>query len=343
MLEKPNFPDDHIRDCLHRAYDLTITDLTFLPLGADTHTAVYQAIDTTARAYFVKLRRGAFDATTVLVPKLLAEHGVPHLIAPIPTRHQTPYANLPPYTLTVTPYIEGQDGYQVPMSAAHWVALGAMLRGLHRAKLPTNLLARIPRESYRPDWREMVLGLLTLVYTRPPADAVAEAMATLLHEQRQTIITLVRRADILAEVLRESPPPEVVCHGDLHAGNVLITPDGELYVVDWDTLVLAPKERDLMFVGGALGYRGHSPAQEIALFYQGYGAVAVDAVALAYYRYERIVQDIAAYGESILLAPNGGHDRANGLRQLRSQFTPDSVIANALATDALLPDHLRGL
>lgn len=343
MLEKPNLPDDRIRDCLHRAYALSITDLAFLPLGADTHTAVYRAQDTTARPYFIKLRRGAFDATTVQVPKHLADQGVPHLIAPLPNHQQAVYTALPPYTLTVAPFIEGQDGYSVPMEASHWAALGATLRGLHHATLPANLVARIPHERYSSYFRELVLGLLTLVATRPPVDAVAESMAALLQEQRETILTLVRRAEVLAQVLLNEPRPEVVCHGDLHAGNVLITPAGDLYVVDWDTLVLAPKERDLMFIGGAQGFQGQSATEEEALFYQSYGTVTIDSVALAYYRYERIVQDIAAYGETILLSPDGGDDRANGLRQLRSQFAPDAVIANAFATDVLLPSHLRAL
>jgi spectinomycin phosphotransferase len=40
----------------------------------------------------------------------------------------------------------------------------------------------------------------------------------------------------------------VVTHGEPHAGNVLRTPGGELLLVDWDTVGLAPPERDLWHV-----------------------------------------------------------------------------------------------
>jgi spectinomycin phosphotransferase len=48
--------------------------------------------------------------------------------------------------------------------------------------------------------------------------------------------------------------------------------DGFVYNVDWDHPNLAPKERDLMFIGGAQGFIGHAPQEEETLFYLGYGA-----------------------------------------------------------------------
>lgn len=32
-------------------------------------------------------------------------------------------------------------------------------------------------------------------------------------------------------------------------GNVLISKNGSIYIVDWDQPVMAPKELDLMFIG----------------------------------------------------------------------------------------------
>jgi spectinomycin phosphotransferase len=119
----------------------------------------------------------------------------------------------------------------------------------------------------------------------------------------------------------------------MHAGNFLIDANGGFYIIDWDTLVFAPKERDLMYVGGGLAGNWRSPGEEGNLFYQGYGQTQIDPIAVAYYRYERIIEDIAIYCESILLSDEGGEDREQSLEYLKSNYLPNCTIDIAMQTD----------
>jgi spectinomycin phosphotransferase len=340
MLEKPDIPDAHISDCLRTDYDLYITHIEFLPLGADRDTAVYRATVGDA-AYFVKLRRGNFDPTTVIMPRLLADQGVRQVIPPMPTCAGQLWARLDVFNVIVSPFVAGQDGYTVRLSDQQWIELGRALKGLHTAALPAHLIDAMPRETYSNHWRASVRRFQAQVAEARFADPVAAELAALMNQQRATINRLVQRAESLAEVLRVRSQPLVLCHADLHAGNVLIDARAHLYLVDWDTLIMAPVARDLMFVGGGLFANHRSPPAEEALFYQGYGPAEVDAVGLAYYRCERIVQDIAAYCEQILLDAVDGADRANGLRQFAGQFEPGQVIDLALQTEAALPPEFR--
>jgi spectinomycin phosphotransferase len=83
-----------------------------------------------------------------------------------------------------------------------------------------------------------------------------------------------------------------------------------------------------MFIGGGVGSAWYSPWEERA-FYQGYGQTQVDAVALAYYRFERIVEDIAEWGEQVLYGGLGEDDRARALQGLKRWFSPHDVVAMA--------------
>ena len=103
------------------------------------------------------------------------------------------------------------------------------------------------------------------------------------------------------------------------------TASGEL-AREFHTLIFAPKERDLMFIGGGLGDSGYPPPEEETLFYQGYGPPELDLRSLAYYRSERIVEDIAVYGEQILGSDDGGADRRQALDAVKSNFLPNGTI-----------------
>ena len=120
--------------------------------------------------------------------------------------------------------------------------------------------------------------------------------------------------------------------------NVLIDSDDALYIVDWDTALFAPKERDLMYAGGGQFSAKRTPQEEETLFYQGYGDTQVDPIALAYYRYERIVQDIAAFCEQLLSTNEGGDDREQALRYLMSNFRPGNVLEIAYMSDTTQSD-----
>jgi spectinomycin phosphotransferase len=122
MLEKPNLPDKKLVTCLHEAYGLKITQLTFLPLGADVNTAVYRA-DEGKTAYFVKLRRAAFDETSVTIPHFLSELGIHQIIAPIATRSLQLWTNVDSFTVILYPFVIGRDGFAAELSDQQWSGL----------------------------------------------------------------------------------------------------------------------------------------------------------------------------------------------------------------------------
>lgn len=72
---------------------------------------------------------------------------------------------------------------------------------------------------------------------------------------------------------------------------------------------------------------------EEALFYKGYSKTDVNKTILAYYRHERIVEDIALYGQDLLLAIAGGENRKEMYRHFMGMFAPRGVVDIAFETD----------
>ena len=173
------------------------------------------------------------------------------------------------------------------------------------------------------------------------SSAIEQELAAFWMARRAEIHHVLARADELGRRLQNRLSTFTLCHADIHTANLLIDSQGRLFVVDWDETLLAPKERDLMFiVGGAVGGELINARQE-ALFFAdvGYGATEIDPFALAYYRYEWVVQEMGDYGERVFLANDVGDetkcDAVLGFQQL---FQPGDVVEVAYASEKNLLD-----
>lgn len=323
MLEKPDIKDEFIISHLEEEYDLRVIELNFLPLGADEGSAVYRVVMDDGTAYFLKLRKG-FEEITVTVPLFLKSQGIQSVITPFETKSNQRWADFGDYKMILYPFIEGENGFDMELSDKHRKSLGTALKGIHTAQLPPELKRLIPQETFSSEWRESIKSFQAQVENKTFDDPTAAKLAEFMKSKRDQITSLVECAEQLASELMSKPLELVLCHTDIHGGNILIS-DDELYIVDWDNPILAPKERDLMFIGGGIDEIWRSERKE-AVFYEGYGKTEINLSALAYYRYERVIEDLAVICDQLLSTNEGGTDREQSYGWFTSNFDPGNTI-----------------
>lgn len=333
MLQKPDLQDDKIIATLQKTYGIQGITIAFLPLGADLRTAVYRVDSTDGTPYFVKLRKGDFNDIAVTLPHFLHQQGVEQIIAPLATNNGTLYTRLEEFKVMVYPFIEGGNGYEEALTEEQWMELGRAFKKIHTIPIPPEMKTRVPCETYTAKWRDIVKTYLAREDTDAYTDPLALKLFAFLAERREEILALVEQAAQLAQDLESHPRELVLCHADIHAGNVLAEQNGNFYIVDWDDPILAPRERDLMFFGAGLWGRWHTPQEEKTLFFRGYKDTEIDHTVLAYYRFERIVQDIAVDCSHILQIDADSEDRAQSLYYLTGNFNPNSTVALAYEAD----------
>ena len=337
MLDPPDLSDDRLTAAVEQHYGLHLTTLTFLPLGQDVRAWAYRAVSARGSTYFLKLRQGAINDAALRVPRYLVDHGVPHVVAPLPTRTQRLWADVEAFTLTLFPFITGATGGAHGWQEHHWVTYGAALRALHDTPVTTDLAAIVPRDSFTSRWPALVQAVEVALAQSQGTDPIARAVAAWWRTKRADIHALVERLEALGQRLRIQRPPLVLCHADLHPNNVLIDRDGRFWIVDWDDTLLAPKECDLMMGVGGLSRDTVGPREE-AWFLAGYGPTAIDPVALAYYRHLRAVSDVAARGEQAVLLPAVSEaTRRLALHWLERLFAPGYIVSLARQVDHLTP------
>jgi spectinomycin phosphotransferase len=128
--------------------------------------------------------------------------------------------------------------------------------------------------------------------------------------------------------------PYVSAHADLHAANLLRDPRGHVFVLDWDEVMLAPKERDFIFIREP---QAHA-------FWEGYGLRAIDEIdwiALTYFRWERVIQDLIEEAQQALFRDDVGEDaKATAAQRFAATFAAGNNVDAAYAAVAHLPSDL---
>jgi spectinomycin phosphotransferase len=107
----------------------------------------------------------------------------------------------------------------------------------------------------------------------------------------------------------------------------LVTPG-----IDWDDVMLAPKERDFIFIR----------EREADAFWEGYRQPQVDWIALTYYRWERTVQDIIACADDMFFKGDLGEESRADIAELFHEILlgNTSTIHDVYSAAAHLPADL---
>jgi spectinomycin phosphotransferase len=282
-MAKPTLPEAVLRAALGREFAIEAAQLEPLSHGIDTEAAGVRVRASDGREWFAKLRRGRFAEIALALPAFLAESGIREVVAPLATQEGRRCASFGELELAVYPFVEGTNGLDVALSDAHWRALGRALRRIHDVALPARLAALIRRD--KPTRFAGALRAL-LAQSAPP-----------LADRREALQRALDRLERGFAELRARPRELVVCHSDIHAGNLLLGGDGALAIVDWDEPILAPRERDLVFIGGGYYRNRCSPEEERSRFQRGYGELPLDPEVIATYRCERVIEDLVGHYE----------------------------------------------
>jgi spectinomycin phosphotransferase len=325
-------PDTAVLDRVAAAYGVRLVSLVDVRGGADAGATLRRGETADGRSYAVKLSRSGL-AVGLRVSAHLAAAGLRGVPAPLVTVDGQLWTDLDGAQLSVVPWVAGRSAVAGGLDAGQWRSFGALLAGVHEAAVPAAVRATLPTEDYRPVAGPAVRVLGERIRTEPvPGDELARELAAAWRSAADRIAILPAAAEELGAQLRGRPAPLVLCHGDAHTANLLVADTGELWLIDWDGAVLAPRERDLMFVVEGVLADALVRPDEQTHFFAGYGGAAVDPVHLAYYRCAWALEDLAGFAHEIRDDPTRtDSQRSQALRYFRSLLTPTGIVSLALA------------
>jgi spectinomycin phosphotransferase len=314
--------DETVAHHVRTGWQLPVTAARHLGIGLDPHARAFEAATAAGERFFVKVRSVPAGPAAVLVPLHLRRRGLAAVVAPVGTTAGRPWLDVNGHQVLVYPFVAGTGAWRTGLTDAQWLDYAAFLAALHGTAVPPDLATHVEEEAFDPPSLARLEETAARIGTAQPRTAAQHELLALWHRNVDRITELAARTAELRDLVRARRPPNVLCHTDIHTGNVLVDAAGKLSIVDWDAPLRAPRERDLMYVlGGPWSDQPVTGHQE-RLFWRGYGAHEVDRAALAYYLCERVIDDVEQFARRILADDVDEPTRQTDLHWLRATLTP---------------------
>ncbi|MBA3427693.1 MAG: phosphotransferase [Actinobacteria bacterium] len=261
---------------------VTVDDLDRTPWLGDTREAAFACL------------RRAFDTAVAL-----RDDGLTFVVAPISTSCGETVRRIGSrHTVSVFPVIDGHAGqFGRYDSAAERAGVLAMLARLHRATAAAGGVAR--RAEIGVQGRRRLESALRDVHTAWPGGPLSDPARRVLAAHASDVAALLAAGVRLGAEVAAGSTNWVVTHGEPHPGNVMRSGEN-LLLVDWDTVALAPPERDLWLVVGDGG-------DEVDAYTAATGH-SEDANAIAFFGLAWELADLAAFIDLLRSSPRQTED-----------------------------------
>lgn len=258
MLVPPaGLPEATLLPALERCWGIRATSVQYRPVGWGSHH--WEVSGEAGSRWFVtadelenkrlsqaepltggfRRLRAALSAATDL-----KELGRTFVVAPVPARDGEPLARVSSqFAVAVYPFVEGQSFEWAEFSSPeHRMALLDLVAATHTA--PPAARRRALADDFLVPHRDELEAACHPGGGAPGQGPFARPAARLIQQHAAPLRRLLARYDHLVGAARAQPSPRVLTHGEPHPGNTMLTPGGWV-LIDWDTALAAPPERDL--------------------------------------------------------------------------------------------------
>ncbi len=263
MLSAPtDLSEPTLLSALAAGWSLQASDLTYRPVGFGSHH--WELTDDSGTRWFVTVddlrgRRRTSDeplgaafrrlSSALAAAQALRASGRDFVVAPL--RPGDPAALVSDcWAVAVYPFVTGSSFGWGSWTPELRDAVLQLVAAVHAAPVSVRECALV--EDYAIPLRSTVVaaldglddGLDDRLDDRPDLGPYERPAAELLTSHATVLRRELARYDALVSGARVQPPDLVLTHGEPHPGNTMRTGDRWL-LIDWDTALVAPAERDL--------------------------------------------------------------------------------------------------
>jgi spectinomycin phosphotransferase len=239
LLLQPELPQ-----LLLSTYGFAVESFATLTVGDSTCTFVAKSH---ATKYVIKLHHPHYaewlDFSLRLAHVLNTRWGIKGVVAPLPTVTGSLRAMLGPFPVSVHPFIHGDSVAAAgPIDDTRMAQIGMLIGEIHRSAAVLEFTGG-RAEQFDIECVDILSSLLAL---EPDGNGTQRLVLELLAQNREELQQAMHVLQRLRERALATPGRLAITHGDATLHNVMLDEAGGIHLIDWDSGLLAPVERDLV-------------------------------------------------------------------------------------------------
>jgi spectinomycin phosphotransferase/16S rRNA (guanine(1405)-N(7))-methyltransferase len=242
---------------LGRSWGMAVTSMEYRPVGWGSHH--WAVADAAGTRWFVTVdelenkRLSASEPLDAGFARLrsaleaamdLRACGAAFVVAPVPARDGEPLTRVNDrFGVAVYPFADGQSfDWGEFSSPAHRLSVLGLLVDTHTA--PSAASRRALADDFAVPYRDELEAACAPAGEVADCGPYARPVSLLARQHAAPLQRLLARYDALVLAARAQDARMVLTHGEPHPGNTMLTAGGWV-LIDWDTALVAPPERDL--------------------------------------------------------------------------------------------------
>jgi spectinomycin phosphotransferase len=292
MLTESKIDKSLLKKVIQEKFGISVISLTPVPKWKPVRAYVVESPKHTN--FFLKIYSDDSipDSAFRFAHDLYAKAGITNITHPVATSNGQMRIQLGDTHIALFDLISGTTAEQHNLSEKQLERLGELLASIHQSKAMIGEYS--VRERFEIPFRDRLVAIFNDMSKISSNSTNYKArLKFFLEPHRQKFMKELETLGELQRKVRRKNLEFVNCHGEPSPGNVLASNSGEVYLLDWDDPIFAPKEKDLLFFKDSIEpvMKGYS------LFSKD---INLDQDVMAFYGHMWNLGEIVDYGGKIL-------------------------------------------
>ena len=251
MLTESRIDRSLLKTVIQEKFGLSVVNFTLVPRWEAVRAFIVEGSN--HEKFFLKMYvdDGVPDSAFRFAYDLFAKAGIRNIAHPIPTSNGQIHIQIAGFHIALFNLISGKTAEEQKLTDGQLERLGQLLARTHQSK--TVIGEYSVRENFEIPFKDRIVAVFNeMSRITGNSTKYKDKLKSFLEPHRKKFMEELETLGGLQRKVRRKNLEFVNCHGEPSPGNVMSS-NGEVYLLDWDDPIFAPKDKDLLFFKDNIG------------------------------------------------------------------------------------------